>query len=84
MSTDCSGVAQGPSPGSRVHCDGLADDKAIADEFADGLAGVGIGDFVDLVRIKPDLALATADHGSGEALLRPKIDPVVNCMSVQV
>jgi len=61
-----------------VHCDGFADDKAITDEFADGLAGIGVGDFVDFVGIKPDLALATADYGSGEALLRSKIDPVVS------
>jgi len=57
-----------------VHCDGFADDEAIADELADGLAGVGVGDFVDFIGIKPDLTLATADHGSGEALLRSKID----------
>ena len=58
-----------------MHCDGLANDEAIADEFADSLARVGVRDFIDFVGIKPDLALATADYGSGEALLRSEVDP---------
>ncbi len=66
-----------------MHCDGLADDKAIADEFADGLTGVGVGDFIDFIGIEPDLALATADYGSGEALLRPKVDPGLRYLSVK-
>ena len=60
-----------------MHGDGLADDESIADEFADRLAGIGVGDFIDFVGVQPDLALAAADYGSGEALLRPEIDPVV-------
>lgn len=63
--------------GTRVHGDGLADDEAIAHKLADGLAGVGVGDLVDLVGIEPDLTLATANHGGGEALLGAKVDPVV-------
>ena len=43
-----------------MHRDWLANDKAIGDELADCLAGVGIGDFVDFIRIEPDLALSTA------------------------
>jgi hypothetical protein len=77
MSADSSRRGQIPRSCSRVHGDGLADDEAIADEFADCLAGIGVGDFVYFVGIEPDLALATADHGGGEALLRPEIDPVV-------
>ena len=53
-----------------MHGDRFADDKAIADKLADGLARVGIADFVDFVRIQPDLALSTADDGGREALLR--------------
>lgn len=60
-----------------MHSYGLADDEAIADEFADGLAGVGIGDLVDFVRIEPDLAFATADDGCRQALLSSKVDPGV-------
>jgi hypothetical protein len=60
-----------------VHGDGLADDEAIGDELADGLAGVGVGDFVDLVGIEPNLALSTADHGGREALLGAEIDPTI-------
>lgn len=63
-------------PGAGVHGHGLADDKAILDELADRLAGVGVGDFVHLIRVEPDLALAAAHHGGGEALLGAKVDPV--------
>ena len=52
-----------------MHGDGLADDEAIADKLADCLTGVGVGNFVDLVGVEPDLALATANHGGGQALL---------------
>ena len=76
MSADSPGLVQGSGAGAGVHGDGLADDEAIADEFADGLAGVGVGDLVDLVGVEPDLALAAADDGSGQALLGSEIDPV--------
>ncbi len=65
-----------PGPRARVHGDRLADDEAIGHEFADGLAGIGVGDFVDFVGVEPDLAFAAADDGCGEALLRAKVDPV--------
>lgn len=60
-----------------MHDYGLANDKAIGNELADGLAGVGVGDFVDFVRVQPYLALAAADDRGREALLRAKVDPVV-------
>lgn len=63
--------------GTGVHGDGLADDEAIADELADGLARVGVGDLAHLIGVEPNLALAAADHGGGEALLGGKVDPVV-------
>jgi hypothetical protein len=63
--------------GTGVHGDGLADDQAIADELADGLARVGVRDLVHLIGVEPNLALAAADHGGGEALLGGKVDPVV-------
>lgn len=65
-----------------VHGDGLADDQAITDELADGLAGVGVGDLGNLGGIKPDLALATADHGGREALLGAKVDPAGDGVSM--
>lgn len=52
-----------------MHGDGLADDEAIADEFSDGLARVGVRDFVNLVGVQPDLALTASDNGRGETLL---------------
>jgi len=61
-----------------VHCDGLADDETIADKLADGLTRVGVADLVDLVRVEPDLALTTANHGGGEALLSGEVDPEEN------
>ena len=44
--------------------DGLLDDQTVADELTDVLAGVGIGDLVDLVGVKPDLLFATF-HDTG-------------------
>lgn len=70
-----------------MHGNRLADDEAIAHKLADGLAGVGVGDLVDLIGIEPDFALATANHGGGEALLGTKVDPVVamkKCASVDL
>jgi hypothetical protein len=62
VSANSSGSSQGTGTGTRVHSDGLADDEAILDELADGLAGVGVGNLADLVGVKPDLALAAADN----------------------
>lgn len=59
-----------------MHGNGLADDEAIGDELADGLAGVGVGDLVDLVGIEPDLALAAGQDVGREALLGSQVDPV--------
>lgn len=65
-----------PGPSARVHSDGLADDEAIGYKFADGLAGIGVGDLVDFVRVEPDLAFPAADDRGGEPLLGAKVDPV--------
>ena len=61
-----------------MHSHGLADDEAISDQFADGLTGVSIGDFVDFVGIEPDLSLAASDDGGRQALLSSEVDPVEN------
>lgn len=71
------GLVELTGAGAGVHGDGLADDEAIADELADGLARVGVGDLAHLIGVEPNLALAAADHGGGEALLGGKVDPVV-------
>ena len=52
-----------------MHRHGFADDQSIGNEFADGLARVGVGDFVDFIRVEPDLAFAAAGYGGGKALL---------------
>lgn len=76
MATDTAGEVQLTGTGTRVHGDWLADDEAIGDELADGLAGVGVGDLVDLVGVEPDLALAAAEDISREALLSSQVDPI--------
>jgi hypothetical protein len=78
VSANSSGSSQGASAGTRVHGNGLADNEAIVDELADGLAGVGVGDFVYFVRVEPDLALSAADNGRRKALLRAEVDPFRN------
>jgi hypothetical protein len=64
-----------------VHGDGLADDEAILDELADGLAGVGVGNLTGLVGVEPDLALSAADNGGREALLCSEVDPIEQALS---
>lgn len=76
VATDPAGEVQLTSTGTRVHGDWLADDEAIGDELADGLAGVGVGDLVDLVGVEPDLAFAAAEDISCEALLSSQVDPI--------
>lgn len=76
MAANAAGEVQLSGAGTRVHGDGLADDEAIGDELADGLAGVGVGDLVDLVGVEPDLALAAAEDIGREALLSSQVDPV--------
>lgn len=66
-----------------MHRDGLADDEAIGNELADGLAGVRVGDLVDLIGVKPDLALAATDNGRRKALLRAEIDPTNSSVSIR-
>lgn len=58
-----------------MHGDLFANDEAIRHEFADCLTRVGIGDFVDFVRVKPDLALPTTHNRGSEPLLSTKINP---------
>lgn len=76
VTTNATGGVQLTGTGARVHGDGLADDEAILDELADGLARVGVGNLAGLVGVEPDLALAAADNGGRKALLRAEVDPV--------
>ena len=68
VATEAASGVQLTGAGARVHGDGLAD----------GLAGVGVGDLADLVGVKPDLSLAAANNGGGQALLGAKVDPVAD------
>ena len=76
VATNPSGEVQLTRTGTRVHGDGLSDDEAIGNELADRLAGVGIGDLVDLIGVEPNLALTTAEDIGREALLGDQVDPV--------
>lgn len=69
MSTNPPRSSQLPSSGATVHGDGFLDNESIGEEFADGLAGVGVADFAHFVGVEPDLALAGASYGGREALL---------------
>jgi hypothetical protein len=82
MSTNSASGVEFTGTGARVHGDGLADDQAIADQLADSLAGVGVGDFAHLIGIEPDLALTAADHGRRKALLGGEVDPIQRRKSV--
>ena len=53
--------------------DRLLDHKTILDKFADVLPGVGIGDLIDFIGIKPDLVLA-AFHN--------RISAIVTCIGM--
>lgn len=76
VTTDPTGQVQLAGTGTGVHGDGLSDDEAIGDKLADRLAGVGVGNLVNLVGVEPDLALAAAEDISREALLSSQVDPV--------
>lgn len=76
VTTNPAGGGQLTGTGPRVHGDGLADDEAIADELADGLARVGVADLADLVGVEPDFVLAAANDRRGQALLGSQVDPV--------
>ena len=69
MSTNPPRSRQLPRTCPRVHGDLFTDNEAIGDELADGLAGVGVGDFADFVGIEPDLSLTAAGNRGCEALL---------------
>lgn len=75
VSSDSPRSGQLPRSRTRVHGDGLSDDEAIGHELADGLAGVRIGDFIDFIRIEPNLTLTAAHHGRCEAFLSAEVDP---------
>jgi len=75
VSSDSPRGGQLPGSRTRVHGDWLSDDEAIGHELADGLTGVRVRDFVDFIRIEPNLTLTAAYHGRCEAFLSAKIDP---------
>ena len=61
------GVFPATSPGMDSHR--LADDQPIFDQLPDLLTGVGIGDFIGLIGIQPDLLFPPAEDTRGKPLL---------------
>ena len=50
----------------------LPDDQPIFDQLPDLLVGVGIGDFISLIGVQPDLLFASAKDPGGKPLLKPE------------
>ena len=67
-------ASQGVFPALSLGMDShrLPDDQPIFDQLPDLLAGVGIGDFIGLIGVQPDLLLATAKDTGGKPLLKPE------------
>lgn len=82
MTSNSASGSQLSGAGTRVHSGGLANDEAIGNQLADGLAGVGVRDLVDLIWVEPDLALSAVGDGGREALLGAEIDPARGGMLV--
>lgn len=82
VSADSTSGSKLPRASTRVHGHRLADDEAIGDELADGLARVGVRDLVHFVWVEPDLALAAVGDGRRQALLGAEVDPMKQGMSV--
>ena len=49
------GLVVGPNTRARVNSHGLLDHQAVLDQLPDVLPGVRVGDFVDFIRVKPNL-----------------------------
>uniref|UniRef100_A0A452FJZ5 Uncharacterized protein n=1 Tax=Capra hircus TaxID=9925 RepID=A0A452FJZ5_CAPHI len=66
-------ASQGVFPALSLGMDShrLPDDQPIFDQLPDLLAGVGIGDFIGLIGVQPDL-FATAKDTGGKPLLKPE------------
>uniref|UniRef100_A0A8C8UL44 Uncharacterized protein n=1 Tax=Peromyscus maniculatus bairdii TaxID=230844 RepID=A0A8C8UL44_PERMB len=50
----------------------LPDDQPVLDQLPDLLMGVGIGDFIGLIGVQPDLLLTTVEDARGKPLLQPE------------
>ena len=55
VTTLATGFIISADTGPRVNSDRLLDDKTILNQLPDVLPGVGIGDLIDLIGVKPDL-----------------------------
>lgn len=58
-----------------MHGDMFAYDETIGYKLSDRLARIGIRDFRNLIWVKPNLALATANNRGSKPFLRAKVNP---------
>merc|ERR1719427_682684 len=59
VTTLATGFIISTDTGPGVNSDRLLDDNTILDQLPDILPGVGVGNLVDLIGVKPDLVFAT-------------------------
>jgi len=59
-----------PRPGARMNGLRLLDDQTVLDQATDVLSRVGVGNFIDLVRVHPDFVAPALEYGRGEPLLQ--------------
>lgn len=76
------GIFPASSPGMDSHW--FADDQSIFDQLPDLLTRVGIGDFIGLIGVQPDLLFATAKDTGGKPLLKPEHTSVGKSGTVQL
>ena len=67
-------AGQGVFPASSLgmDCHRLPDDQPIFDQLPDLLTGVGIGNFISLIGVQPDLLFATAEDTEAKPFLKPE------------
>jgi hypothetical protein len=76
MSANSTCLIQRSGTSSGVRGNWLADDETIFGEFSDGLARVGLRDFLGFVGIEPNLTLSAVKNRRRQALLGAEVDPV--------
>jgi len=59
-----------PRSGARMNGLRLLDDQTVLDQTTDVLSRVGVGNFVDFIRVHPDFVAPALEHGRGEPLLK--------------
>lgn len=75
VSTSTLSLLVGTSTSSGVTSLGLADNKTLRDQLADGLTRVGRRNVGGLIGIEPDLSLTNVKNAGGKSLLKFEVGP---------